>query len=168
MTCQTIEHRKYSFKKQSSLHAMRCLLNLNNPFLGEHAELQRQESADGHSFQQGDKVKCLLDVDILRQMQEGHGGWNPKMAEVFESSPLASTNEQWPALHKALPTFSNSIDVQNKLHKSLCSCTRLLGSKQGHKCYLYKFIIFTQVTQMNVRVQQSERKQSVQLIKHSC
>ena len=50
---------------------------------GEHAELQRQDSADGHSFQQGDKVKCLLEVDILRQMQEGHGGWNPKMAEVF-------------------------------------------------------------------------------------
>lgn len=53
-------------------------------FVGEHAELQRQESADGHTFQQGDKVKCLLDVDILRQMQEGHGGWNPKMAEVNE------------------------------------------------------------------------------------
>uniref|UniRef100_A0A8C5EYW5 E3 ubiquitin-protein ligase MIB2 n=1 Tax=Gouania willdenowi TaxID=441366 RepID=A0A8C5EYW5_GOUWI len=53
------------------------------PRLGEHAELQRQESADGHSFQQGDKVKCLLEVDILRQMQEGHGGWNPKMAEYI-------------------------------------------------------------------------------------
>ncbi|GAA6108319.1 E3 ubiquitin-protein ligase MIB2 isoform X3 [Tachysurus ichikawai] len=53
------------------------------PKLGEHAELQRQESADGHTFQQGDKVKCLLDVDILRQMQEGHGGWNPKMAEYI-------------------------------------------------------------------------------------
>ncbi|XP_059188569.1 E3 ubiquitin-protein ligase MIB2 isoform X1 [Centropristis striata] len=53
------------------------------PRLGEHAELQRQDSADGHSFQQGDKVKCLLEVDILRQMQEGHGGWNPKMAEYI-------------------------------------------------------------------------------------
>uniref|UniRef100_A0AAQ4S4F8 E3 ubiquitin-protein ligase MIB2 n=1 Tax=Gasterosteus aculeatus aculeatus TaxID=481459 RepID=A0AAQ4S4F8_GASAC len=53
------------------------------PKLGEHAELQRQESADGHSFQQGDKVKCLLEVEILRQMQEGHGGWNPKMAEYI-------------------------------------------------------------------------------------
>uniref|UniRef100_A0A3P9IJF0 E3 ubiquitin-protein ligase MIB2 n=2 Tax=Oryzias latipes TaxID=8090 RepID=A0A3P9IJF0_ORYLA len=53
------------------------------PKLGEHAELQRQESADSHSFQQGDKVKCLLEVDILRQMQEGHGGWNPKMAEYI-------------------------------------------------------------------------------------
>lgn len=49
---------------------------------GEHAELQRQDSADGHSFQQGDKVKSLLEVEILRQMQEGHGGWNPKMGEV--------------------------------------------------------------------------------------
>ncbi|XP_035594432.1 E3 ubiquitin-protein ligase MIB2-like isoform X3 [Oncorhynchus keta] len=50
---------------------------------GEHAELQRQESAEGHTFNQGDKVKCLLEVDILRQMQEGHGGWNPKMAEYI-------------------------------------------------------------------------------------
>ncbi|XP_056279407.1 E3 ubiquitin-protein ligase MIB2 isoform X2 [Pseudoliparis swirei] len=53
------------------------------PKLGEHAELQRQESADRHSFQQADKVKCLLEVEILRQMQEGHGGWNPKMAEYI-------------------------------------------------------------------------------------
>ncbi|XP_035392240.1 E3 ubiquitin-protein ligase MIB2 [Electrophorus electricus] len=53
------------------------------PKLGEHTELQRQESADSHTFQQGDKVKCLLEVDILRQMQEGHGGWNPKMAEYI-------------------------------------------------------------------------------------
>lgn len=52
-------------------------------YTGEHAELQRQESAEGHTFNQGDKVKCLLEVDILRQMQEGHGGWNPKMAEVL-------------------------------------------------------------------------------------
>lgn len=59
---------------------------------GEHAELQRQESADGHSFQQGDKVKCLLEVDILRQMQEGHGGWNPKMAEVQMPSTRKSKN----------------------------------------------------------------------------
>uniref|UniRef100_A0A6Q2YN99 E3 ubiquitin-protein ligase MIB2 n=1 Tax=Esox lucius TaxID=8010 RepID=A0A6Q2YN99_ESOLU len=53
------------------------------PKLGEHAELQRQESAEGHTFNQGDKVKCLLEVDILKQMQEGHGGWNPKMAEYI-------------------------------------------------------------------------------------
>lgn len=39
-------------------------------------------SADGQPFQRGDKVKCLLDTDVLRDMQEGHGGWNPRMAEV--------------------------------------------------------------------------------------
>jgi hypothetical protein len=30
----------------------------------------------------GDKVKVLMDVEALKQMQEGHGGWNPRMAEV--------------------------------------------------------------------------------------
>uniref|UniRef100_A0A669QUZ6 E3 ubiquitin-protein ligase MIB2 n=1 Tax=Phasianus colchicus TaxID=9054 RepID=A0A669QUZ6_PHACC len=52
------------------------------PKLGKPAELQRKESTDRHPFQHGDKVKCLLDIDILREMQEGHGGWNPKMAEL--------------------------------------------------------------------------------------
>ncbi|KAF3820423.1 hypothetical protein GH733_015932 [Mirounga leonina] len=51
------------------------------PRLGKPAELQRRVSADGQPFQHGDKVKCLLDTDILREMQEGHGGWNPRMAE---------------------------------------------------------------------------------------
>lgn len=49
---------------------------------GKPAELQRRVSADGQPFQRGDKVKCLLDTDVLRDMQEGHGGWNPRMAEV--------------------------------------------------------------------------------------
>ncbi|XP_058991075.1 E3 ubiquitin-protein ligase MIB2 isoform X4 [Mustela lutreola] len=51
------------------------------PRLGKPAELRRRVSADGQPFQHGDKVKCLLDTDILREMQEGHGGWNPRMAE---------------------------------------------------------------------------------------
>uniref|UniRef100_A0A672R2Z1 E3 ubiquitin-protein ligase MIB2 n=1 Tax=Sinocyclocheilus grahami TaxID=75366 RepID=A0A672R2Z1_SINGR len=59
------------------------------PKLGKSAELQRQESADSHSFQQGDKVKCLLEMEILRQMQEGHGGWNPKMAEDCNTKPFS-------------------------------------------------------------------------------
>ncbi|XP_063643396.1 E3 ubiquitin-protein ligase MIB2 isoform X24 [Pan troglodytes] len=48
---------------------------------GKPAELQRRVSADSQPFQHGDKVKCLLDTDVLREMQEGHGGWNPRMAE---------------------------------------------------------------------------------------
>nr|KAF6394896.1 mindbomb E3 ubiquitin protein ligase 2 [Molossus molossus] len=53
------------------------------PRLGKPAELQRRVSADGQPFQPGDKVTCLLDTDILREMQEGHGGWNPRMAEFI-------------------------------------------------------------------------------------
>ncbi|XP_074831656.1 E3 ubiquitin-protein ligase MIB2 isoform X2 [Carettochelys insculpta] len=53
------------------------------PRLGKPAELQRKESTERHPFQHGDKVRCLLDIDILREMQEGHGGWNPKMAEFI-------------------------------------------------------------------------------------
>ncbi|XP_055238292.2 E3 ubiquitin-protein ligase MIB2 isoform X17 [Gorilla gorilla gorilla] len=49
---------------------------------GKPAELQRRVSADSQPFQHGDKVKCLLDTDVLREMQEGHGGWNPRMAET--------------------------------------------------------------------------------------
>ncbi|XP_010626018.1 E3 ubiquitin-protein ligase MIB2 isoform X1 [Fukomys damarensis] len=53
------------------------------PRLGKPAELQRRVSADGQPFQRGDKVKCLLDTEVLRDMQEGHGGWNPRMAEFI-------------------------------------------------------------------------------------
>ncbi|XP_020027003.1 E3 ubiquitin-protein ligase MIB2 isoform X1 [Castor canadensis] len=53
------------------------------PRLGKPAELQRRVSADSQPFQRGDKVKCLLDTDVLRDMQEGHGGWNPRMAEFI-------------------------------------------------------------------------------------
>ncbi|XP_060055844.1 E3 ubiquitin-protein ligase MIB2 isoform X2 [Erinaceus europaeus] len=50
---------------------------------GKPAELRRRVSVDGQPFQHGDKVKCLLDSDVLREMQEGHGGWNPRMAECI-------------------------------------------------------------------------------------
>jgi hypothetical protein len=38
-----------------------------------------------HSFNVGDKVQVVPDVTKLKEMQEGHGGWNPKMAEVGSS-----------------------------------------------------------------------------------
>ncbi|CAM9946622.1 unnamed protein product [Lampetra fluviatilis] len=53
------------------------------PLLGEPAEVRGQEMQEERAFQVGDKVKCLLEEDILRQMQDGHGGWNPKMAEFI-------------------------------------------------------------------------------------
>lgn len=33
-------------------------------------------------FKVGNKVKVDMEPDVLKGMQEGHGGWNPKMAEV--------------------------------------------------------------------------------------
>lgn len=34
------------------------------------------------TFSVGDKVKVNKDVETLKSMQEGHGGWNPRMAQV--------------------------------------------------------------------------------------
>ena len=33
-------------------------------------------------FLVGDRVRIILDLDLFRQVQEGHGGWQPKMANV--------------------------------------------------------------------------------------
>ena len=30
----------------------------------------------------GDKVAVSLDTELFETLQDGHGGWNPKMAEV--------------------------------------------------------------------------------------
>ncbi len=37
-------------------------------------------------FKVGDKVRVDLEADILKAMQDGHGGWNPRMAEVRSRS----------------------------------------------------------------------------------
>lgn len=40
------------------------------------------------TFSVGDKVKVNKDVETLKTMQEGHGGWNPRMAQVCWSAVL--------------------------------------------------------------------------------
>lgn len=35
------------------------------------------------TFNVGDKVKVLIEVDTLKEMQDGHGGWNPRMADYI-------------------------------------------------------------------------------------
>lgn len=35
------------------------------------------------TFNVGDKLKVQVDVETLKEMQEGHGGWNPRMAEYM-------------------------------------------------------------------------------------
>lgn len=54
------------------------------PILGQTVEAYSvNPSAVKHQFNVGDKVKVLLDVEKLKVMQEGHGGWNPRMAEYI-------------------------------------------------------------------------------------
>jgi len=38
----------------------------------------------GSTFSVGDKVKIMVDAERLREMQEGHGGWNPRMADCID------------------------------------------------------------------------------------
>ncbi|XP_071946064.1 E3 ubiquitin-protein ligase MIB2-like isoform X3 [Antedon mediterranea] len=54
------------------------------PRLGEKLEMS-PTTTEGkkNTFNVGDKVKVVLQEDILKAMQEGHGGWNPKMAEYI-------------------------------------------------------------------------------------
>ncbi|XP_064642010.1 E3 ubiquitin-protein ligase MIB2-like isoform X2 [Lineus longissimus] len=52
------------------------------PVLGESVEPPASNSAHCE-FKVGDKVRVDLDIVILKAMQEGHGGWNPKMADYI-------------------------------------------------------------------------------------
>jgi E3 ubiquitin-protein ligase mind-bomb len=39
-------------------------------------------SKNSLNFNVGDKVQVIQDVSTLKELQEGHGGWNPRMGEV--------------------------------------------------------------------------------------
>ncbi|KAL4220948.1 E3 ubiquitin-protein ligase mib2 [Mactra antiquata] len=52
------------------------------PVLGEFPEVTTNPGIT-HQFKVGDKVRVDLEVDILKIMQEGHGGWNPRMGEYI-------------------------------------------------------------------------------------
>lgn len=53
-------------------------------FLGQTIEpaVARPLRSGPPPFSVGDKVKVVVSEEELRAMQQGHGGWNPKMAEV--------------------------------------------------------------------------------------
>eukprot|EP00106_Octopus_bimaculoides_P008227 XP_014775669.1 PREDICTED: E3 ubiquitin-protein ligase MIB2-like [Octopus bimaculoides] len=52
------------------------------PVLGEFTETSASGEPTCH-FKVGDRVRVDLDMEILKVMQEGHGGWNPRMAEYI-------------------------------------------------------------------------------------
>ncbi|XP_062506167.1 E3 ubiquitin-protein ligase MIB2-like isoform X2 [Corticium candelabrum] len=56
------------------------------PVLGkpvQSSEVFSSGEEDAKELVQGDKVKVGLDAELLKIMQDGHGGWNPKMEEVI-------------------------------------------------------------------------------------
>ncbi|KAG0412538.1 hypothetical protein HPB47_010336 [Ixodes persulcatus] len=59
------------------------------PILGVGSAVDSQAPRAGaqaplHSqFSVGDRVEVLLDIESLKIMQDGHGGWNPRMSEVI-------------------------------------------------------------------------------------
>lgn len=55
------------------------------PVLGvEQENVTKAPGSPSHlTFNVGDKVKVLIDVPTLKQMQESHGGWNPRMVDCI-------------------------------------------------------------------------------------
>lgn len=53
-------------------------------FLGQNQEVAvaRPVRSGPPPFGVGDKVQVIVNADQLKSMQLGHGGWNPRMAEV--------------------------------------------------------------------------------------
>lgn len=50
-------------------------------FIGQPEEQQPVVPTGKPTFSVGDRVKVCLDVDALIKLQQGHGGWNPRMVE---------------------------------------------------------------------------------------
>lgn len=53
------------------------------PVLGKKEEQQPVAAATRSTFTVGDRVKVCLDRKALINLQQGHGGWNPRMAEYL-------------------------------------------------------------------------------------
>lgn len=52
------------------------------PVLGKRED--HQSTVTSTSFAVGDRVKVSVDKPTLVKMQQGHGGWNPRMAEFLD------------------------------------------------------------------------------------
>lgn len=59
------------------------------PLLGEPVSVTNPSSPSRTTFVEGDKVKVLINIDTLKTMQLGHGGWNPRMADCVGKVSLS-------------------------------------------------------------------------------
>jgi E3 ubiquitin-protein ligase mind-bomb len=53
------------------------------PVLGKPVAASLLSDEMSSDFKPGDQVRVDLDIELLKIMQDGHGGWNPKMQEVI-------------------------------------------------------------------------------------
>lgn len=51
-------------------------------FYRDHLPLLGEEQRQRVVYEVGDKVRVDLDLDLVRNLQQGHGGWNDAMEEV--------------------------------------------------------------------------------------
>ena len=58
----------------------------------ERAPTSASTDSSTPKFKAGDCVKVQLEVEIFRQMQEGHGGWNDQMAEVSSAGSVCGVS----------------------------------------------------------------------------
>lgn len=52
------------------------------PILGEKIEEHDSHQDSNLTFIVGESVSVTVDVEALKKMQEGHGGWNPRMSQI--------------------------------------------------------------------------------------
>lgn len=60
------------------------------PVLGKREEelkyMGREENATTPTYYVGEQVRVCLEKESLMRLQQGHGGWNPRMAEYLNKT----------------------------------------------------------------------------------
>lgn len=56
---------------------------IENPVTNGDATSSENPGPRHLTFLVGDKVKVMKDINTLKTMQEGHGGWNPRMGDYL-------------------------------------------------------------------------------------
>lgn len=80
------------------------------PVLGQPEEQQPIVAMVKPSFSVGDRVKVCLEVDALMKLQQGHGGWNPRMVEHLAKLGTVHRITEKGDIRLALQAFEKNIN----------------------------------------------------------
>ena len=72
------------------------------PFLGEENHFGTGR------FEVGERVRIDVDVEVVKSLQHGHGGWSDGMVEVRPLSSLSLSLSSSPSPHLSLPLSLSS------------------------------------------------------------